>query len=230
MSKRFTDTEIWDKEWFMSLSPKHKCLVRFLFDKCDAAGVWSANWMLASQYIGEKVTEEDLKFIDERVQKIAPGKFFVVDFIEFQYGTLSENCKPHIKIIALLKKYELLERVSIGYTNPIQRVEDKDKEKEQEKEEDEGGAGGNEIYRKFQHLKITCSEFEKLQKMGYVSTDIDQILDSIENYKKNKSYTSLFLTAKKWLEKEKSVKILNLSTRTDQILSTHEQYLATLQS
>jgi hypothetical protein len=230
MSKRFTDTEIWDKEWFMALSTKHKCLIRFLFDKCDQAGVWSANWMLASQYIGEKVTEDDLITISERVEKIATGKFFIVDFIEFQYGTLSENCKPHLKIIALLKKYELFKRVCIGYTTPLQRVEDKDKEKdkEEDKEKEEGGTGGNKIYRKFQHLKISENEFTQLLSAGYDQTEIDNILDAIENYKKNKSYTSLYLTAKKWLEKEKATKIVNMTTRTEKILSAHEQYLSNL--
>ena len=33
MAKRFTDTELWDKEWFMKLSPKLKCLVKLVRDK-----------------------------------------------------------------------------------------------------------------------------------------------------------------------------------------------------
>ena len=40
MPKRFTDTDIWEKEWFMSLKPTEKCLVKYVRDKCDLAGIW----------------------------------------------------------------------------------------------------------------------------------------------------------------------------------------------
>ena len=58
----------------------------------------------------------------------------------------------------------------------------------------------NNIYREFKHLKITFEEYQKL-KDKFPSEDIDQILDDIENYKNNKNYTSLYLTANKWLTK-----------------------------
>lgn len=145
MAKRFTDTEIWDKEWFMKLPLKGKLLIRFLFDKCDCAGVWSANWMLASAYIGEPVSEKDLAQLAGQVEKIAPGKFFLPRFIEFQYGELSESCRPHARIFQALKKHDLYERVFIGYPKGIHTLKDKDKDKNkeeyQDKEEDEGGAG-----------------------------------------------------------------------------------------
>lgn len=144
MSKRFCDTDLWDKEWFMALSCKNKCLIKFLFDKCDAAGVWSANWALASSYIGEPVTEKDLENgLQDRVIKMSPGKFFLVEFIEFQYGTISENCKPHLKIIQLINKHGIILSKTIGYTYPIHRVEEKEEEKEEDKdkEKEEGGTG-----------------------------------------------------------------------------------------
>lgn len=59
------------------------------------------------------------------------------------------------------------------------------------------------IYRSFAHLSISNEEFDKLIFEGYLKEEIDSILDSIQNYKKNTQYTSLFLTAKKWLKKEK---------------------------
>lgn len=60
----------------------------------------------------------------------------------------------------------------------------------------------NNVYRAFGHLRLMDNEFMKLIECGYSKSQIDSILDDIENYKKNKNYTSLYLTAKKWLTKE----------------------------
>jgi len=140
MAKRFTDTDLWEKEWFMKLSAKHKCLTRFIYDRCDVVGVWSPNWTMASMFIGEKVSADDLSAIDEgnQFEVLENGKIFIPDFCEFQYGQLTEKCKPHLKYIRELKKHGLFERVSKGYTKGIHTLEEKDKEKEKEKEKDFG--------------------------------------------------------------------------------------------
>ena len=46
------------------------------------------------------------------------------------------------------------------------------------------------IYRRFDHLKITASEIDKLKADGYKQEEIDSILDEIENYKGNKNSIS----------------------------------------
>lgn len=68
--------------------------------------------------------------------------------------------------------------------------------------EDKGIIKGKDIYRQFKHLKITNVEFGELKKT-YTIIQIDAILDSIENYRKNNNYVSLYQTAIKWLAKEK---------------------------
>ena len=59
-----------------------------------------------------------------------------------------------------------------------------------------------EVYRSFSHLSILNTEVEKLKLPGYTIQQIDSTLDAIENFKGNNKYTSLYLTAKKWLLKE----------------------------
>lgn len=56
------------------------------------------------------------------------------------------------------------------------------------------------IYRQIAHLKLTQSEFESIE-LEYFKKDIDDVLDSIENYSGNKKYISLNLTCRNWLKK-----------------------------
>lgn len=110
MAKRFTDTEIWDKQWFMELSPKLKCFVKYVRDKCDLAGIWYPNYMLASVYIGEQVFEDDLLAIDDgnQFERLKDGKIYCTGFIEFQYGTSLNPFSPvHKKIIDILSKHDI---------------------------------------------------------------------------------------------------------------------------
>lgn len=109
--KRFTDIEIWDKEWYMDLSPTHKCLIKYIFDKCDAAGCWKPNWKLASLHINDKVSFGDLKSLPkDQYEVLENGKIFIPDFVKFQYGKLSRECRPHLPIILLIEKNGLYER------------------------------------------------------------------------------------------------------------------------
>lgn len=68
--------------------------------------------------------------------------------------------------------------------------------------EDENEDVNVNVYRKFKHLSLSLVEFDKLLSEGYTNFEVDAILDSIQNYKANTKYTSLYLTAKKWLKKE----------------------------
>ena len=56
------------------------------------------------------------------------------------------------------------------------------------------------IYRSFAHLSMSKDQYSKLI-VDYTQEQINSVLDEIENYKGNNKYTSLYLTAKKWLQK-----------------------------
>lgn len=105
--KRFTETEKWRDSFFRALTPKHKLAVLFLFDACDAAGVWDPDYKLADFLIGEKTDWESLKIaLGPRLAILPNGKWFLPRFVGFQQGkTLNEKCHQHTKIMALLESH-----------------------------------------------------------------------------------------------------------------------------
>lgn len=140
--KRFTDIEIWDKEWFMELSPTLKCLIKYMFDKCDAAGCWKPNWKLASLHINDVVQLSDLSLIPKDQYEILPnGKIYIPDFIKFQYGTLSEKSPAHNPVFFAIEKNNLSNRVFNRVQSTL-KEEDIYMEEEIEREKDKGGTGG----------------------------------------------------------------------------------------
>ena len=143
MGKRFTDTDKWTKQWFGDLSIRNKVLWLYCCDACNAAGIADFSSKFFSVAVGFPVKKETLdKAFGDRIVWLESSKFFIPSFIEFQYGQLTEACKPHKPIIKELEKLELLVmengkgtvRVLKGYSKGINTLEEKEKEQEQEKE------------------------------------------------------------------------------------------------
>jgi len=135
MSKRFTDTTKWiNRPWFRRLTPVQKCLWLYLCDSCDEAGVFALDLDMASFVIGAVVTEADFGAMSKQVVQLDCGKWWLSDFVSFQYGSLSESCPPHRKVLHVLKGYRK------GNGTLLDRVQDKEEDKEKDKE---GGPGGD---------------------------------------------------------------------------------------
>lgn len=157
MGKRFTDTDKWTKQWFGDLSIREKVLWLYCCDACDAAGIADFSTKFFSVSVGFPVKKETLdKAFGDRIVWLESSKFFIPSFIEFQYGQLTEACKPHKPIIKELEKLGLLVmengkgtvRVLKGYSKGINTLEEKEKEQEQEKET-KGVAGEKEPFADF---------------------------------------------------------------------------------
>jgi hypothetical protein len=132
MAKRFTDTDKWKKPFIRSLEAPYKLLWFYILDDCDHAGIWQADFEVASIRIGFLITEKDMmKHFGEKIQKIGPAKFFIPDFIFFQYGTLNDKNRLHLSVIQLLEKNKIK---PLG--SPLEGAKYKDKDKEQDKDKD----------------------------------------------------------------------------------------------
>ena len=131
MAKRMTDTDKWKKRFLRELKPQHKLLWFYILDDCNHAGIWDVAIEVASIRVGEELIYDMLPqaFLDKIVIFDNGDKWFIPDFIDFQYGELNPNSNVHKSVIALLEKYNLQ-----GYVKGSQGVEttpqDKDKDKD----------------------------------------------------------------------------------------------------
>lgn len=121
------------------MPPKLKCLWQWICDKCDPAGVIDVDYEAASFQIGSKVTEEDLKSFGDRVELLPCGKWWIVRFIPFQYGVVSEACRAHGPVLSAISAYSLEDRVSKGYSKVLNTLHVQDKVQDKD---NTGGVGG----------------------------------------------------------------------------------------
>lgn len=106
MPKRFTESDKWRDRWFRRLSPENKLAWQYVLDCCDQAGVFELDEDLASFSIGCEVAWESFfKECGERVRHIRGNTWFLTRFVKFQYGKLSESCKPHAVVFEKLRKH-----------------------------------------------------------------------------------------------------------------------------
>lgn len=117
MAKRFTDTDKWKKPFIRGLQGAYKLLWLYILDDCDHAGIWQVDFEVARIRIGEQIDREQaISAFGDRIEIFNNGsKWFLRDFIEFQYGQLSEKNRMHLSVINILAKNE------IGAYKPLTR-------------------------------------------------------------------------------------------------------------
>lgn len=206
MAKRFTSTDKWEDLWFSELSIKYKLFWIYLLDKCDNAGIWEKNFRVASFFIGANFTEQDaLKVFSERIIPINGNKWFIPNFIKFQYGELSENVNPHKPVIAKLESLGLYEngvfKGSFTLNEVIGTLEDKDKEQDKEKDKDSGHPifFKNSVFadmNKFQEAFYSNEDYTKYDWKHYYEAVRDWSLS------KNKKMADWIATARAWARKD----------------------------
>lgn len=162
MSKRFTDTNKWRKPFIRGLQGAYKLFWFYILDDCDHAGIWIVDMEVANIRTGQNITEEEALriFKDKIVIFDNKERWFIPDFIDFQYGILNENNRAHNSVIITLTKYKLLNKNKV-VISPLQGVKDKDKDKELDKDK-KGVQGGKCLMKNSEVTALIIAEaFEK---------------------------------------------------------------------
>lgn len=152
------------------------------------AEYWNRNNCLTIQEAKLRLRNSDLvdKLIEKKYLKTKKEKL-VISFLDNEREEISAK---RLKLSESGRKGGLSRaKASLKQGSSIKEID-----KEEDKES---------IYRSFAHLSISVNEVDKLLEK-YSINQIDETLNAIENYKGNKKYVSLYLTATKWLSKNAS--------------------------
>ena len=198
MPKRYTDTDKWKKIWFRKLKNDHKVFWMYVLDQCDHAGIWEVDFELASYFCnGIKESEIRDTFVKQYHEFDDGKRWFIKDFIEFQYRGLDESNRVHNSVITILKRHGLY-KVLISF---LHEAKDKDIYKEQLKDKDKDKEKGknskkNQLKKIESELNILQAEFDAVD----VSIEFDKFQDYLKaNGKRYANYKSAF---RNWLRSD----------------------------
>lgn len=87
MAKRFTDSGKWRNEWFRTLPMEAKLVWSYICDECDYAGIWKADYGLASFQLAFNLSQQQLaNWFPGKVHFFGDDGVLIIPFFEFQYG------------------------------------------------------------------------------------------------------------------------------------------------
>lgn len=200
MAKRLTDTEKWKKQFVRSLPAPYKLLYFYVLDACDHAGIWDVDIEVAQLYTGSKLDEtKAIQLFDGKIMVMGGGaKWFLPDFIAFQYGELNENNNAHKSVIKRLNKWALLDQKNEVLVSPSSGALDKDKDKEvvKDKVKDKGA----HLFKNspFAPLDLFIQKMQEAEK--YACFDHEYYHEVLMNWSaEGKMKKDWIATAKNWM-------------------------------
>ena len=140
MSKRFTDTEKWKDDWYLSLNNDYRIVWQWLLDNCNHAGICKPSIKLLNMMCNTNLKEEELfKIFEGRLIEFK-NFWFIPKFLKFQYGNLNSKKPAVVSVVNEIVKNNLINYVNdLGIIteslhNDYVTIKDKDKDKDKEKD------------------------------------------------------------------------------------------------
>lgn len=215
-----TDTEKWDRPWFRKLPIKYKVLWCFILDRCDIAGYWYKDFELASFLIGETFNEkESFDFLSKQIID-ANGKWFIVDFASFQYGSFRDSNHPfHKRLVSMIQNDTLSNTLS-------NRVKDRSQDKDKEKDKEKGGVGDfDAFWGIYPKKKSKVQAYKAWRKLDFSNGLFDKILKAVEKQKLSDQwkkengqfipFPATWLNGKRWEDESDHVVLVSKERKPD---------------
>lgn len=123
MASRFTDTEIWNEDWFCEMPGEYQLFVKYVFDTCDNAGIWKPKKFDFEMKTKFKVSL-DLLFKKmngggpQRVLLLDNGRWFITGFLLYQWF----NKKKSFDLVLTNRLHKSLYCILIENNVPLQKV------------------------------------------------------------------------------------------------------------
>jgi hypothetical protein len=219
MSKRFTDTEKWKDDWYISLNNDYRIIWQWLLDNCNHAGICKRSIKLLNFMCNTNITED--KLIEEMEGRILIKNniWFIPKFLKFQYSSLNSNKPVILSVVKELISNDLQNLIPESFGNDyiiIKQslhndkliitellpndsliIKDKDKDKDKDKVKDIIIKSKKFISSDFtelpEHYTISIIEQFKIQKQKTITqkqiTDIWEVF-KIQNLTGEEFYTS----------------------------------------
>lgn len=135
MAKRFIDTEK-NRVAHRGIDPKLRLAFEWLWQNCDAAGVWKIDLALFKFECGYALNIQGLLKSCPSLKQLPGGALFLSDFVPVNYGTLKIGYNPHKPVFRSLEANGIdpstLQFQDLG--NPCPRVEEEGEGEEEDKE------------------------------------------------------------------------------------------------
>lgn len=181
MAKRLTDSDKWEDPWFLDLSTEHKMIWIYLLDKCNHAGIWKVNKRLMDFCLGYSSDfQAFLKAAGDKIRVLNDEKWFIPNFLTFQYGVLDERNLMSKRVFPLLEK-EGLRKGVISPFNGV-KVKNKDKNKDRNKEKETEFL---EIWSQYPNKAGKTRAFERFVSSVKSEDDLQAIREALKRYLKH---------------------------------------------
>lgn len=211
MAKRFTDTDKWKDDWYLSLSNDNRIVWQWLLDNCNHAGICKKSITLLNLMCNTQLKSNDIVSIfHDRVLETG-GHWFIPKFLKFQYSTLQSKKPAIVSVVKELKKDNYYLMIPKSFGNDYLIIKDKDKDTDKVKA----------------YLDTNVSKEDENKKETRLQNKTEEI-KNIEIVIDNTEFSKECITNKQWIE------ILSMQTKVSEdatklFISHFEDHLITMQ-